>query len=133
MMRRDPILTKQRQAVLSVVREAQDHPTAADIMVRLQARGQRFAYGTVYNSLKFLMNAGLIQELQVGDGMSHYDGRMDEHSHIICLRCQAIDEFEWPQREELMVFAHENTNYDVQNVQLVFEGVCPNCKDRLPV
>ncbi len=40
-------LTSQRQAVYDVVREAHDHPTAADVMNRLMERGYNLAYGTV--------------------------------------------------------------------------------------
>lgn len=122
-------LTKQRRAVLDIVVSASDHPTAAEIMERLQDRGQRFAYGTVYNSLKFLTSAGLVREVQVGDGgAAHYDGRTDEHSHIICSSCQAIDEFDWPQRDGMIAYARAQTRFEVRNASLVFEGLCPACQ-----
>lgn len=59
-------LTSQRQAVYDVVREAHDHPTAADVMNRLMERGYNLAYGTVYNSLRYLTDKELIRELKLG-------------------------------------------------------------------
>ncbi|EFU43595.1 ferric uptake regulator, Fur family protein [Paenibacillus vortex V453] len=34
--------------------KSHDHPTAADIMNRLVEKGYNLAYGTVYNSLRYL-------------------------------------------------------------------------------
>lgn len=121
-------LTRPRQAVLDMVRQAHDHPTAAEVMERMQVAGQRFAYATVYNSLHYLTTEGLLQELQVGDGAARYDGRVDEHSHIICTRCKRIDEFESPDREDIVTRAQPYTSYKVLNVSLLFEGLCPDCQ-----
>lgn len=127
-MTRQITLTKQRKAVLEVITAADDHPTAADIMERLQSRGQRFAYGTVYNSLRYLTEEGLVQELQVGDGACHYDRRTDNHCHIVCRVCHAIDEFDLPAAEELVAEAQALTQYQIESATMLYQGLCPNCR-----
>lgn len=52
-------LTVQRKAILDVIQQSHDHPAAADIIERLRGKGFNFAYGTVYNSLRYLTDAGL--------------------------------------------------------------------------
>ncbi|KPV55330.1 Fur family transcriptional regulator, partial [Paenibacillus sp. A3] len=85
-------LTTQRKAILDLVQSCEDHPTAAEIMERLRMNGHQFAYGTVYNSLRYLTDAGLIRELKLGETASRYDGRTEDHYHIVCKKCGRVDE-----------------------------------------
>ena len=78
--------TKQRRAVLEVVKASHDHPTAADIMDRLREK-HRNSIRDIYNSLKYLVRKGLIKELHITGGVSRYDGRMEEHHHAVCDKC----------------------------------------------
>jgi Fur family peroxide stress response transcriptional regulator len=120
-------LTIQRKAILEVVQHAVDHPTAADVIDRLRAKGFNFAYGTVYNSLRYLTDAGLISELKLGEAVSRYDARTDEHQHIVCTVCGRVDEVlvelpsEWLQNVALA------TKYKIEHAQVVLEGVCESC------
>lgn len=85
-------LTSQRQAVYDIVLNSHDHPTAAEVMNRLVEQGHSLAYGTVYNSLRYLSDKQMIRELKLGEAASRYDARMDDHQHIICEVCGAVDE-----------------------------------------
>ncbi|MFK4301821.1 Fur family peroxide stress response transcriptional regulator [Paenibacillus sp. RC254] len=123
-------LTSQRQAVYDVVREAHDHPTAAHVMNRLMERGYNLAYGTVYNSLRYLTDKELIRELKLGEAASRYDGRMDDHQHIICQVCGRVDEVmsEVP-HDWIETVAHE-TGYTIAHAHVVFGGVCKECQSK---
>jgi Fur family peroxide stress response transcriptional regulator len=126
-----PKLTRQRQAILEIVQAANDHPTAADVMERLQAGGHRFAYGTVYNSLNYLTRVGLLRALHVDDGAARFDGRTDDHCHVVCSVCGNIDEFVAPQRDPLLSYASEHSSWSVNEVNLLFSGLCPACQEKL--
>lgn len=127
-MNRPLHLTKQRKVILDIVKAAQDHPTASDLMERLREHGHHFAYGTVYNSLNFLASHGLVQELQLGDGSARYDGRMEPHQHIVCRKCGKVDEvaIEYPQDWVDMI--RHQTDYLVEGFNLVCEGLCRQCQ-----
>lgn len=120
-------LTIQRKEILEVVQHAPDHPTAADVIDRLRGKGFNFAYGTVYNSLRYLTDAGLIRELKLGEAVSRYDARTDEHQHIVCTVCGRVDEVltelpgEWLQKVAI------ETKYRIEHAQVVIEGVCEEC------
>lgn len=120
-------LTTQRRAVLDIVQKAHDHPTAADVMDRLRAQGHLFAYGTVYNSLRYLTEAGLVKELKLGESASRYDGRMEDHHHIVCVRCGRVDEVTTPLPTEWLARAAQETHYHVHHASVVLEGVCEAC------
>lgn len=123
-------LTSQRQAVYDIVRNSHDHPTAAEVMNRLVEQGQNLAYGTVYNSLRYLSDKQLIRELKLGEAASRYDARMDDHQHILCEVCGAVDEVMTEVPEDWMNKVAEETGYSISHAHVVFGGVCPACKSK---
>ncbi|OBZ10079.1 MULTISPECIES: Fur family transcriptional regulator [Bacillales] len=120
-------LTIQRKAILEVVQHAVDHPTAADVIDRLRAKGFNFAYGTVYNSLRYLTDAGLIRELKLGEAVSRYDARTDEHQHIVCTVCGRVDEVLTELPNVWLQQVASETKYKIEHAQVVLEGVCESC------
>ncbi|AIQ14900.1 Fur family transcriptional regulator [Paenibacillus durus] len=123
-------LTSQRQAVYDIVRESHDHPTAAEVMNRLVEKGHNLAYGTVYNSLRYLADKQLIRELKLGEAASRYDARMDDHQHIICERCGAVDEVMSHVPEQWMEAVAKETGYTIGHAHVVFGGICSACQNK---
>jgi Fur family peroxide stress response transcriptional regulator len=65
-----PKLTPQRDAVFQAIQERDDHPTASDIFEAARRRLPGISYATVYNSLRYLKDAGLVYEINFGDSWS---------------------------------------------------------------
>lgn len=120
-------LTIQRKAVFEVIQQAFDHPTAADVIERLRGKGFNFAYGTVYNSLRYLTDVGLIRELKLGEAVSRYDARTDDHQHIVCVKCGRVDEVLTDVPADWIEAVAKETNYRIEHAQVVLEGVCETC------
>ncbi|GAK41377.1 Fur family transcriptional regulator [Paenibacillus shunpengii] len=123
-------LTTQRQAVYDVVRKSHNHPTAAEVMTMLSQEGYNLAYGTVYNSLRYLVEKELIQELKLGETASRYDARTDDHQHIICEVCGKVDEVMTDVPESWTELVAQETGYEIDHAHVVFGGVCPECKSK---
>lgn len=121
-------LTIQRKAIYEVVQQSHDHPTAADIIERLREKDFHFAYGTVYNSLRYLADAGLIRELKLGEATSRYDARVEDHGHIVCKQCGRVDEVMTELPDDWLKEVQGETGYKVLHAQVLVEGVCPQCK-----
>lgn len=128
-MNRRQTLTVQRQVILDLVKQASDHPTATDIMDRLRQHGYRFAYGTVYNSLHYLAQAGFISELQLGQGTARYDGRLEDHLHVVCRTCGRVAEYEAALPELWARTVEKETGFDLRDARLVIEALCADCKN----
>ncbi|MBP1153428.1 MULTISPECIES: transcriptional repressor [unclassified Paenibacillus] len=120
-------LTAQRKAVLEAIQYDDGHPTAAEVMERLRLQGQQFAYATVYNSLKYLTDVGLLRELKLGETASRYDARMDDHHHIVCRQCGRVDEVLNPTPTAWITAVEKETKYSINYFHVVFEGVCGTC------
>ena len=59
-------LTPQRDAVFQVILNREDHPTAGEIFEAAKLRLPSISYATVYNSLRYLRDAGLVHEIKFG-------------------------------------------------------------------
>src|ERR1044071_10333733 len=92
----DHKLTPQREAVFQVIREREDHPTANDIFAAARVRLPGISYATVYNSLRYLKEAGLVHEIKFGDNASRYDRETGRHDHVVCNSCDHQGDFDSP-------------------------------------
>lgn len=121
-------LTPQREAVLQVIREREDHPTANEIFQAALVRLPTISYATVYNSLRYLKEAGLVNEIKFGDGASRYDREMERHDHAICNDCGKLVDFHLPEAAGLLQAAARKSKFKAESVQLTLRGVCPECR-----
>lgn len=126
--KREQKLTRQRDAVLQVIRAREDHPTASEIFRAARLQLPTISYATVYNSLRFLKEAGLVHEIKFGDGASRYDRQTDRHDHAICNECGKLVDFDLPQTAELMLAAARTSKFQAASVHLTLRGVCPDCR-----
>lgn len=120
-------LTAQRQAVLDAVLASRSHPTAAEIYDLVRERQPRIAFGTVYNALHVLAQAGLIVEHSFGDRASRFDGNVDRHDHVLCVRCGALRDVDLGLSTERILEIAGETGYQVRSHHVELRGLCPEC------
>jgi Fur family peroxide stress response transcriptional regulator len=122
--------TTQRRVIYELIQTAKDHPTANDVLERLRESGHQFAYGTVYNSLRYLVEMGLVRELKLGNAVSRFDGRIEDHLHIICDVCGTVAEAAVELPDTWLSEVASKTNFTVENAEIVLHGVCQNCRNQ---
>jgi len=120
-------LTPQREAVLKVILEREGHPTASEIFEAARKRLPTISYATVYNSLRYLKDAGLVHEISFGDSASRYDRETDRHDHAICTGCGSLVDFDLPEAAKLISAAARKSKFKPQSVHLTLRGICPDC------
>jgi Fe2+ or Zn2+ uptake regulation protein len=102
--------------------------TAGEIFERVRRSDPRIGYGTVYRTLHLLAEHGLIQELTFADQASRYDGRVERHDHVHCLKCGVLLDVDVPVALMALHVAAEQSGFDVNSHHTVFSGRCPGCK-----
>ena len=87
--------TAQRQAVWDEIRKSNEHRDAEDIYLKLKSDGVRVSRATVYRTIDVLVKNRLVRKMDVGDGRSLFEPRLDDkhHDHMICLETGNIIEF----------------------------------------
>lgn len=123
-------LTKQRGAVLQVVNEYEGHPTANEVYEMARKKLPTISFATVYNSLRYLKDAGLLGEIQFGNGASRYDSILERHDHAICNQCGKLVDLDMELSEELMRLAARRSRFKAESVHLTLRGICPDCSSK---
>ena len=121
-------LTPQRDAVLQVIRESNEHLTASEIYEAARLHLPGISYATVYNSLRYLKEEGLVREINFGNAASRYDRVTDRHDHAICTKCGKLVDFDLPATIELTRAASRKTRFKPESVHLTLFGLCPDCR-----
>jgi len=120
-------MTPQRRAILQILLENHDHPTAEQVLERVQRTLPDLSQGTVYNILRELVKMGLLRELSSGLGKRHYDMNISDHAHLVCLKCGRVEDV--PYDYEALVIAPEHLHgFQVLDHRVILRGYCPDCK-----
>ena len=121
-------LTPQRLAVYQYLKSTSEHPSAETIYKALQPNYPTMSLATVYKTLKTLVEIGLVQELNVGEGNFRYDGTITPHCHIQCIECGKVEDIENLDLNFLNNEASKVTNFEILSNKVYFYGICSTCK-----
>ncbi len=121
-------LTKQRRAVFEVIRDADEHLTANQVFAHARQRLPGISFATVYNSLRYLKNEGLIREIRFGANSSRYDRKLTRHDHAICNNCGKFVDLELSIPSKLLKKAAQRSKFEAESIELTLRGLCPECR-----
>jgi Fe2+ or Zn2+ uptake regulation protein len=120
--------TKQKEAILEVLRGTTSHPTADWVYNEVRKEISNISLGTVYRNLRLLCESGEILELDLCGTLARFDARQDNHYHFRCEKCGRVFDVDLPVDEEIDRRAAQKTGFEVSFHRLEFRGVCKNCQ-----
>jgi Fur family transcriptional regulator, peroxide stress response regulator len=123
-------LTKQREVVLQVIRDSENHLTANEVFDEAKNLLPTISFATVYNSLRYLKEAGHISEIQFGSGASRFDKMTSRHDHAICVKCGRLVDMELEIPSELIAIAENFSQFKLESIELTLRGLCPECSNK---
>jgi Fur family peroxide stress response transcriptional regulator len=120
-------LTRQREVVLQVIREADLHLTANEVFTAAKVKLPSISFATVYNSLRYLRDAGHIDEIQFGNGASRFDKFTHRHDHAICTECGKLVDIEMEIPADIVKRAAKYSRFKPESIEFTLRGRCPEC------
>lgn len=123
-------LTKQREVVLQVIYNSGNHLTANEVFDEAKSLLPTISFATVYNSLRYLKDAGHIAEIQFGSGASRFDKMTSRHDHALCINCGKLVDMELELPAELVKLAAEFSKFKPESLELTLRGLCPDCNKK---
>lgn len=123
--------SKQRETIYNILVNDKTHPTAEVIYSRVRKIIPDISLGTVYRNLNVLAENGYIKKLNIDGVTVHYDGNVKPHHHMVCTSCGKIVDIHIPHGafDELVNDIEEKDQVHLTHVDLLFQGVCNDCKD----
>jgi Fur family transcriptional regulator, ferric uptake regulator len=104
---------------------------AQEIHDELRARGRPIGLASVYRVLETLDAQGLVQRLDVGDGVTRFEpARTDaeHHHHLVCDGCGKVEAFADERLERVIRDVERRSGYAVAAHDVVLRGVCTTCR-----
>jgi Fe2+ or Zn2+ uptake regulation protein len=121
--------TQQRLAVLSSLRRAHDHPTAASLHRELQRRHPSLSQKTVYEALGSLVGAGLAACVTDGGEPYRYEANSAPHYHARCRVCGALQDLVGGADGHIRARTNLPEGFAVERISVVVVGRCARCAD----
>jgi Fe2+ or Zn2+ uptake regulation protein len=122
-------LTRQRQLVLEVLTESEQHLDAEGVHDQAKARDPNISLATVYRTLSLLKEVGLVEEHRLGEDHAHFEAVPEEpHYHFTCVRCGCVIEFDAPQVTQVVRRLSEEEGLQINQVHLLLRGICDRCQ-----
>jgi Fe2+ or Zn2+ uptake regulation protein len=117
-------LSYQRLKVLEYLTQNRCHPTVDQIFTDLQKNISTLSKTTVYNTLRILINAGLVRVITIEDNETRYDILVENHGHFKCESCETIYDF----IVDIDSLASADLyNFKIYDKNVYFKGICPRC------
>ena len=121
--------TRQKEAILRVIRSTTSHPTADWVYDEVRKEIPNISLGTVYRNLKLLRQSGEISEVDFGSTFSRFDGNPDNHYHFRCEKCGRVFDVDEPVNKELDERIARKTGFKIPHHRLEFRGLCKECQE----
>lgn len=125
--------SKQRELILNVLKERNDHPTAEMLYNDIIKIMPTIGIATVYRNLAALYESGQILKIETKQGESdRFDGNLTPHLHFQCLKCNEIQDIFLDEcdneklNEKLKEFANI-INAKVTSSKILLKGKCEKC------
>jgi Fur family transcriptional regulator, peroxide stress response regulator len=122
--------TKQRGAILRVLRNPGAHLTADQIYDEVRKEIPNISKGTVYRNLQVLEEDGAITELRLKSTMSRYEAKQESHYHFRCEKCGRVSDIDAPFDKDLDHEVAKRTGLKISSHQLEFRGLCKECQKK---
>ncbi len=121
-------VTAQRQCIFRALQGNETHPSAETVYETVRGEMETISLKTVYQTLYELAELGELLTLDVGTGAMRFDPRVEEaHHHLVCRRCGKVRDLH-VDFGGLDVPRRAMQGYDVSSVEVVFRGLCEECK-----
>ncbi len=119
--------SKQRELVLKTLQENICHPTAEHIYALLKKELPSISLATVYRNLNQLAANGMVKKIEGLDGSIHFDHNLSKHYHFVCTKCNKVYDVPYDVAPDLADKVLSKTGLIIENYDISFKGICPEC------
>ena len=120
-----------RRLVVEYLGEQDCCRSAQEIHDAVRARGGRVGIASVYRALDGMDALGLVQRIDLGDGVARFEPAHaggDHHHHLVCDDCGKVEPFEDARLESAIARLADGRGYAVAAHDVVLRGACEDCR-----
>ena len=120
-----------RERVIELLAKQECALSAVEIEEQLKESGRSTARASVYRVLDLLVDHGLVERVEVGDGQARFEplhpGGAHHHHHLVCERCGRLVAFDDPGLERAINALSDRLGVRVEHHDVLLRGACGRC------
>jgi len=120
-------LTHQRMEIFREVAQSTDHPDVEKVYQGVRKRMPTVSLDTVYRTLGWLKELGLITTLGPPRERTRFDANLSHHHHFVCVQCGLTRDFYSDKFDKLTLPESVQSIGYVETTQVEVKGVCLKC------
>lgn len=120
--------SRQREIITDTLTNNVIHPTAETLYEIIKKKYPETSKATLYRNLSQLAELGLIKKIDGLETSAHFDHNTCLHYHFICEKCGKVFDVSSDVAQNIVGKAEEETGFEIKNHEIVFHGICRNCK-----
>ncbi|GEM_PF-90723 len=121
-------VTPQRLAIIRALVTAEDHPSAEEICAVVRRTHPHVSLATVHRILEQFCQVGEARKVTALHGSARYDGHVEPHHHVFCVRCRRVRDVEMPELNGLIKDKEHLGEFELLACSLEIEGICRRCR-----
>ena len=121
-------LTPQRLAVRRALLASENHPSADDICTAVRRTHPHVSLATIHRILEQFCEVGEARKVTLLHDLARYDGNVEPHHHVLCVRCRRVHDIEIPEVEKLLEGRTSLGQFALLRCSLEIEALCRRCQ-----
>ena len=120
-------MTKQRELIYAIIQNSDRHLSADEVYTQAKRQMPGIVRATVYNSLNYLTENGMIRRIRIYGDSDRYDHVLTMHEHLICDRCGELSDITLGDLQQTL---SNKTGIEITGYELNLHYICPACRAR---
>jgi Fur family peroxide stress response transcriptional regulator len=121
-------VTPQRLAVIRALLASENHPSADEICAAVRRKHPHVSSATVHRILEQFCQVGEARKVTLLHDVARYDGNVEHHHHVLCVRCRRVHDIEIPKIDKLLEGVPSLGEFALLRFSLEIEALCKRCQ-----
>ena len=121
-------VTPQRLAVIRALLASENHPSTDEICAAVRRRHPHVSLATVHRILEQFCEVGEARKVTLLHDVARYDGNVEPHHHVLCIRCRRVRDIEIPEVDKLLEGTPNLGQFALLRCSLEIDALCKRCQ-----
>jgi Fur family peroxide stress response transcriptional regulator len=122
------VVTPQRLAVIEALLTSEEHPSSDEICTTVRRRNPHVSLATVHRILEQFCEVGEARKVTRLHDVARYDGNVEAHHHVLCVRCRRVHDVEISDVDKLLEGATSLGPFSLLRCSVEIEALCRECQ-----
>jgi Fur family transcriptional regulator, peroxide stress response regulator len=121
-------VTPQRLAVIRALLASENHPSTDEICAAVRRRHPHVSLATVHRILEQFCEVGEARKVTLLHDVARYDGNVEPHHHVLCVRCRRVHDIEIPEVDKFLEGTPSLGEFALLRCSMEIDALCKRCQ-----